>query len=382
MIPERQAKKLALRKKLWWGHKLMKSQRPVQALHRLLLKRTIPLGFADPVRSIQNVLRRLLSLVLSTCCGVGLMVTAVQAQSNLRYPERPVRLIVGFQAGASTDMLSRVLAQQLSLRLAQPFVVENKPGAATRIAMDALNKAAPDGYTLAVANAVTTTFGMMFEGMSFEPNKDFVPVTMLGRAPSFVAIKSTLPVKDYKEFAAYARGAKLSFAHPGNGTNPHIAGLALAQSLGMNVIDIAYKGNQPVSTAMAAGEVDFAMLEYETARPLLERGAIRLLAITEPKTYPLKPEIPTGKEVGITMEIEGLTPWFVLLAPPGTPASVVEVLNREVRDILKQPQVKEKLLNMGVEPDSSTPEEAAAYFLAHRQKVTALLKKLNISIKN
>ena len=308
--------------------------------------------------------------------------SCVQAQSAKTYPERPVKLIVGFQPGAATDTLARIIGLNLTPRLNQSFPVENKPGAATRIAMDALNKSLPDGYTLAVANAVTTLFPMMFNGMSFEPGNDFTPISLLGRSPSFIAIKSSLPAQNFKEFAQLAKGAKLSFGHPGNGTNPHIAGMALAKSLEMNIVDVSFMGNQPVTTAMAAGEIDFAMLEYESARPLVERGQIRLLAVTEAKRYPVRPDIPTGREVGVTPEIEGLTPWFILLAPPGTPSGVVGLLNAEIAQMMKQPETQERLLKIGIEQETSTPSEAAEYFLAHRRKVTKLLEQLNISIQN
>jgi len=302
--------------------------------------------------------------------------------ANSTYPDRPVRVIVGFQAGASTDTLARLVSQQLSLRLNQQFIVENRPGAATRIAMDGLTKAAPDGYTLAVANAVTATFPIMFAGMSFEPGKQFVPITMLGRAPSFITVKASLPVKDYKEFVQYAKKAKLNFAHPGNGTNPHIAGLALAQAIGADVVDVPYKGNQPITAALKAGEVDYAMLEYQSVRPLLAGGDVKLLAVTEPKRFPTQPNVPTGREVGVTMEIEGLTPWFVLMAPAGTPAVIVDRLNKEVREILLMPEVKERLASIGVETEASTSAEASAYFMGHRKKIETLLNKLNISIRN
>ncbi len=312
----------------------------------------------------------------------SLLTQTVYAQNSSLYPERPVRLLVGFQAGAATDTLARIIGQHLSERLKQTFVIENKPGAATRIAMEALSKASPDGYTLAVANAVTTMFPTMFVGMSFEPNKDFVPITLLGRSPSFVAVKASLPATTYQEFVAYAKGAKLAFGHPGNGTNPHVAGVALGKSLGIDLVEVPFKGNQPVAAAMAAGEIDYAMLEYESARPLVERGAIKLLAVTEPKRYSLRPEISTGREVGMTLEIEGLTPWFILLAPPDLPAPVVSLLNREVREILKISDVQERLLKIGIEAESSTTAEAANYFMAHRAKMNTLLERLQISIKN
>ena len=327
--------------------------------------------------------KMLMTLVLT---ALGFLFSSIgftaQAQSNKAYPDHPIKLIVGFQAGAATDSLARVIGQNLTTRLNQSLLIENKPGAATRIAMDALSKSSPDGYTLAVANAVTTVFPIMFNGMTFEPGKDFAPISLLGRSPSFIAVRSGLPVQSFKEFAQFAKGAKLSFGHPGNGTNPHIAGMALAKSLEMNVVDVAFKGNQPVTTAMAAGEIDYAMLEYESARPLVERGLIRLLAVTEPKRYPVRPDIPTGREVGVTDEIEGLTPWFVLLAPPETPKKIIELLNAEIAQMMKQPETQDRLLKIGIEQETSSPDGAAAYFLGHRQKVTKLLDQLKISIKN
>jgi len=317
------------------------------------------------------------------CAATSLCIAAIPntyAQST--YPDRPVRMIVGFQAGASTDTLARLLSQHLSVRLKQPFVVENKPGAATRIAMETLRKAAPDGYTIAVANAVTATFPIMFPGMQFDPGKQFVAVTMLGRAPSFITIKASLPVRTYKEFTEYAKDKKLAFGHPGNGTNPQIAGLALAQAMGAAVIDVPYKGNQPVAAAMKSGDIDYAMLEYQSVAPLLASSSVRLLAVTEPKRFPTQPDVPTGKEVGVTSEIEGLTPWFVLMTPAGTPSPIIDRLNKELREILQLPEVKERLATIGVETEFSSSAEATAYFLAHRQKITSLLKKLNLSITN
>jgi len=149
---------------------------------------------------------RLLKIWVTCLLCLNGLSHGAQAQSDKAYPERPVKLFVGFQAGAATDTLARMIGQNLTSRLNQSIVIENKPGAATRIAMDALTKSPPDGYTLAVANAVTTLFPMMFNGMKFEPGKDFMPITLLGRSPSFIAIKSSLPVQNFKEFAQFAQG--------------------------------------------------------------------------------------------------------------------------------------------------------------------------------
>lgn len=306
----------------------------------------------------------------------------MNASANERYPDRSVRVIVGFQAGASTDTVARLISQQLGERLNQSFVVENKPGAATRIAMDALRKAPSDGYVLAVATAVVTLFPVMFNDTQFEPGQDFVPISILGRSPSFLVVRSGLPIKNYQEFKDYAKKNKMSMAHPGNGTNPHLAGLALARALDTSVVDVAYKGSQPVSTALAAGEIDFALLEYEPVRPLLDRGAIRVLAVTEPNRFPLQPDVPTGRELGMPMEIESLTPWYALLAPAGTPVDIIKLLNAQVTSILQTPAIQDRLLKVGIDPMPGTLEDATKQFKTHRQRVLVLLEKLGVSLKN
>lgn len=299
------------------------------------------------------------------------------------YPERPVRIVLGFTPGGATDSLARVLAHKLGERTGQQFVVENRPGAATRIGMEAVQKAAPDGYTIGLATAVTTVFPLMFEGVAFEPGRDFVPITMLGRAPSFIVVRNDLPAKDYKEFVAYGtRSGKLTLGHPGNGSNPHIAGLALARAARMPVTAVAYKGNAPTAVAVGASEVDFAMLEYSVARPMLDKGLVRLLAVTEPQRSKLRPDVPAGRELGLTGDVEGLSPWFVMIAPSGTPQTVVDTLNRHLRAVLALPDVREQLAAIGIETESGTPAEAAAYFTAQRGRITTLVRELNLSLRN
>lgn len=314
------------------------------------------------------------------CLGAGLLALPAQAD----YPERTVRLVVGVQAGASTDTLARLLAQKLGERLGRSFIVENKPGAATRIAMETMGKSAPDGYTLGVANAVTTSFPLMFADYGFVPGKDFVPVAMLARAPSFLAVRAALPVKTAREFVAYAKAhsGKLSFGQGGNGSNPHLSALALVKSMGVEAVEVPYKGNAPTAVAVAAGEVDFAMLDYQSVRPLVEAGKIRLLAVTEPRRSVLTPEVPTGAEQGLTRDIEGVTPWFMLMAPAGTPAAVVALLNRHANEVLQNPEIRKTLLASGIEAESGSSAEALAYFERQRAQITELARVMNISFKN
>jgi len=324
----------------------------------------------------------------------GLCACAVLAASALpgiaragnadHYPDRPVRVVVGVQAGASTDTLVRLLGKKLGERLGQQFVVENRPGAATRIAMDSVSRAKADGYTLGAANAVSASFPLMFDDFAFVPGKDFVPVSIIGRAPSYLAVRATLPVKNVKEFIAYAKqhDGKLSYGQGGNGSNPHLAAATLVRSLGVRAVEVGYKGNAPTALAVASGEVDFAVLDYASVRPLVEHGNVRLLAVTEPARVALTPDIPTSGEQGLTRELDGMTPWFMLVAPPGTPAAVVDVLNRQVGDALKAPDVRQLLREAGIEPESSSVAGARTYFLQQRERVARVAHDLNISLKN
>lgn len=316
-------------------------------------------------------------------CALALFTLLAPVVQAADYPDRPVRIVLGFAPGGATDQLARVLGRKLSERTGQQFIVDNKPGAATRIGMETVQKAPADGYTIGLATAVTTSFPLMFDGVTFAPGKDFVPITMLGRAPTFLVVRKDLPAKDYKEFIAYGKSSgKLTLGHPGNGSNPHIAGLTLGRANGMKVTDVPYKGTAPTATAVGAGEVDFAMLEYAVARPMLEAGKVRLLAVTEPQRSKIRPEVPTGRELGITGEIEGVTPWFMMLAPVGTPQPVVDTLGKHLREVLAMPDVREQLAAVGIEPETGTTAEATTYFNEQRARITKLVGELKLSLKN
>lgn len=326
--------------------------------------------------------RALLGLAIALSF-VAITAPVAPAAHAADYPDRPVKIVLGFAPGGATDGLARVLARMLSERMGQQFIVDNKPGAATRIGIEAAQKAPADGYTIGLATAVTTAFPLMFDGVTFAPGKDFVPISMLGRAPTFLMVRKDLPAKDYKEFVALGKkDGKLTLGHPGNGSNPHIAGLALARAAGMPVTPIPYKGTQPAATAVGAGEVDFAMMEYAVARPMVEAGKARLLAVTEPKRSAIQPDVPTGRELGITKDVEGLTPWFIMFAPVGTPKPVVDALNRQLREVLAMPEVRQQLAQLGVEPESSSTAEAAAYFSDQRARINKLVGELQLSLKN
>ncbi|MCD0503023.1 Bug family tripartite tricarboxylate transporter substrate binding protein [Bordetella petrii] len=326
--------------------------------------------------------RNTLLAMLAAGAGMAGLAPAV-AWAGQGYPRQPVRIVVGFAAGAATDAFARVIARKLGDALGQQFIVENKPGAATRIGMDHVRNAKPDGYVLGFATAVTTAFPLLFDGVTFAPGQDFTPVAMLGRAPMYLVVRDSLPVKNYAEFVEYGKKqGNLTFAHQGVGSNPHLTGMALAHAAGIKIVPVAYKGGGPMSVALGAGEVDFGMLEYAGARAMLERGAVRLLMVTEPRRSQLRPDVPTGRELGVATEVEGLAPWFMMIAPQGTPADVVDTLGRHLKSALDLPDVQEALRGLGIEADYMDSAQAAQYFGTQRERIAKLVRDLDISIKS
>jgi tripartite-type tricarboxylate transporter receptor subunit TctC len=297
------------------------------------------------------------------------------------FPNKPMRILLGFAAGAATDTMARAVAQGLNTRLGQPVVVENRPGASTRIAMEAVQKADADGYTLGLAAAVTTAFPLMFDGVTFAPGKEFVPIAMLARAPMFLAVRKDFPAKDFKEFAEYAKGRSITFGHQGKGGNPHIAGLALGRSVGAKVVEVPYRGGGPIATALGANDVDYAMLEYAAVRSMVDAGLVRLLLVTEPKRTSLQPDIPSLREANATQEVEGLCPWFMLIAPAETPKPILTLLGKELDQVVETEAYKTMLVANGVDADRRNTEEATRYFLEQRTRVGKLAADLGIDLK-
>ncbi|NYT23269.1 tripartite tricarboxylate transporter substrate binding protein [Alcaligenaceae bacterium] len=321
---------------------------------------------------------------LGRLCGLLLGTALIATPAHASYPDHPIRMIIGLQPGGSTDVLARQIASHLGTKDGWQLIIENRPGAATRIGMEAMSRSAADGYTLAIANAVSANFPMMFDDYTFKPGQDFVPVSLLGRAPSYIAIRASLPVKNVKEFIEYvkANAGKINYGHGSNGSNPHLAVRLLVQSLGLQATEVAYKGNAPTALALATGEIDFAILDYPSVRPLVERGSVRLIAVTEPKRAAMTPDIPTSTEQGLTPELEGVTPWFMLVAPAGTPEAVVSLLNEHFTEALKSPDVRDTALSLGIEPQGMNVSDSRSYFLEMRARAEELTRRLNISMKN
>lgn len=317
-----------------------------------------------------------ITLATSMCISVG----AARAE----YPERPVHMIVSLAPGGSGDTTARILAEKLSERTGKPFLVENKPGGSTRIGVDYVLKSKPDGYTLGhFYGGVVGIFQLMFDNYSaLEPGKDFETVTLISKVPTFLVVNAALPIKDAAEFVSYAKAnsGKITYGHVGIGSTPNLTAMVLLKSLGVTGIGVPYKGNAPTTVALASGEINFSMLDYPSARPMIEKGLVRVISVLEPKRSVFLPDAPTMGEVGLTTEADGVTPWTMLTAPAGTSPEIVKYLNKNIREVLAMPDVQKKLRTVGVDVEVSTPGEAADAYTVMRKRTAKIVSDLGISI--
>ena len=275
-------------------------------------------------RALKKVLESTTYAALAATLWTPLGVTGAE------YPERPVHMIVTVQPGGSGDTTARIIAEKLKERTGKPFLVENKPGGSTRIGVDYVLKSKPDGYTLGhFYGGVVGIFQLMFNNYQpLEAGKDFEAVTLISKVPTFLVVNAALPIKNAADFVSYAKenSGRITYGNVGIGSTPNLTAKVLLKSLGVTGIGVTYKGNAPTTVALAAGEINFSMLDYPSARPMLEKGLVRVIAILEPERSVFLPDVPTMGEVGLTREADGITPWTLLAAPAGTlsPTAVIE----------------------------------------------------------
>ena len=320
-------------------------------------------------------LQRLLAVL-----GLTLLCGAVHAQA---YPNRPVRLIVGFSPGGGTDVVARVVGQKVSEALGQQIIIENRPGATGTIAANAVAKATPDGYTLLVAHVNSNAIApSVFSKLPYDARKDFAPIIYLGYVPNVLAVNvSKVPAKNVKELVAYAKQnpGQLSFASSGNGSTQHLAGEMLKLTAGINIIHVPYKGSGQAITDLLAGVVQ---LNIDTMPPVIEHiksGSLRALAVTTPKRATQLPDVPTFVEEGL----QGftMTNWYGVAAPAGTPPEIVKRLNAEFDKALNDKDVKSKLVPVGAELAGGSAAEFEAFIKTEIDKYAKLTKDANVKVE-
>jgi tripartite-type tricarboxylate transporter receptor subunit TctC len=282
------------------------------------------------------------------------------------YPSRPIRVIVPFSPGGAVDGPMRLIAQALGTRLGQPVVVENKPGAGATIGTDVVAKAAPDGYTLLLASQTNAISATLYSKLPFDPIADFTPITLIGREPGVVVVNPAVPAKTLQEFIAYVKEhpGKVDFASSGNGSGQHLFAALLASKTGMKMNHVPYRGSGQATTDLLAGVVSMAIPGTAGVVGHIRAGKLRALAVTGAARSPQLPDVPTVMESGVP-GYEAYV-WMGLLAPKGTPAAVVERLNRDVIAVLGEDSVKRYMATAGIEIVGSTSADFARYFSAEK----------------
>lgn len=309
----------------------------------------------------------------------GLMLAAIALAGGPAYaetyPSKPIKMIVPFPAGGTTDILARIVGQELTKAWGQQVIVENRPGAGGNIGADAVAKSPADGYTLLMGTVGTHGINVtLYKKMPYDAVKDFAPITLVAAVPNLLVVHPSVPVKSVKELIDYAKAkpGKLSFASSGNGTSIHLSGELFKSMTGVDMTHVPYKGSAPAITDLLGGQVDLMFDNMPSILPHVKNGKLRALAVTTAKRSPAIPDVPTIAEAGVPGY--EASSWFGILAPAGTPQPIVAKLNKEIVRILHSPEIKERLSGQGAEPVGDTPEQFAAHIRAEIDKWAKVVK--------
>jgi tripartite-type tricarboxylate transporter receptor subunit TctC len=298
------------------------------------------------------------------------------AQSE--YPSRPVRIVVPSPPGGGTDIVARVLAQHFAKSFGQQFFVENKPGAGNMIGIEAVARSAPDGYTLLMTASTLALNSVLFKKVPYDPVRDFAPITLTATAPNVLLVHPSVPAQSLAEFIALAKAkpGALSYGTPGIGTSPHLSMELLKSMAGIDLQHVPYKGTAAAVTDVIGGQIAATFANALTAKPQVDAGRVRALAITGPRRIEALPGVPPVAEAGVP-GYEAMQ-WYGLLAPAGTPAAIVERLNAEALKALRSPEMKERLAADGAEPLGGSPAEFAALIRKELEKWTRVARAAGI----
>ena len=302
---------------------------------------------------------------------------AAQAQD---YPSRPIKIIVPFSPGGAVDGPTRAVAQELSKRLKQQVIIDNKPGAGATIGSEMVAKAAPDGYTLLLASQTNAISASLYSKLSFNPIDDFVGISLLGREPGVLVVHPSLPVKSVAELVAYAkeRPGVVNYASSGNGSGQHLFAAMFASMAGINIVHVPYRGSGQATTDLLGGTVPMSIPGTAGMVGHIKAGKLRPLATTGVTRSPQLPEVPTLAESGLAGYSAYV--WMGLLAPKGTPAAIIERLHRELKAALAAPEVKAFFNEAGVEIVGSTPAEFDTFFREERDRWARTVKETGAKI--
>ncbi|NUA26558.1 tripartite tricarboxylate transporter substrate binding protein [Cupriavidus basilensis] len=323
--------------------------------------------------------RRATLRLAAMACAAFCAQLALPARAADNYPTKPLRLVVPFTPGGTTDILARLVAQKLGEALGQTVVVDNRPGAGGNIGAEAVAKAAPDGYTLLMGTLGTqVTNQFLYARMPYDSAKDFAPVTLVANSPNVLLTNATLPVKSVAELIALARQrpGSLNYASTSTGGSPHLSGELLDSMAGVKMQHVPYKGAAPAMTDLLAGQVNLMFDNLPSALAQIQAGKVRALAVTSPQRSPILPDVPTVAESGLPGYV--VNSWFGLLAPAGTPPALVARLQQTVAKVLAAPEVKQRIEQLGAVPGGDSPAAFAAVIRADTEKWARVIKSAGI----
>lgn len=307
---------------------------------------------------IQKLRRQFCMAALSAAVvGAMSMTFSAQALAKDDWPKRPIKMLVGFNAGGTTDVVARILAAEMGDILGQPIVVENRPGAGSNIASDMAKRAKPDGYTLYMVAVTAAINQTLYKNVRFDLKNDFEPIALAVKVPNVLVVNPNLPVNSVEELVEYARANpdKLNFASSGSGTSIHMAGELFKQLADIEVTHIPYNGSAPAITDLVGGQVDYAFDNMPSAWPHVSAGALRALAVTTDVRSESAPDLPTMQESGFpTFEVSS---WFGVIAPENTPEAITERVNAAMHEAMRKPEVAKRLNDLGAVPQFTTREE-------------------------
>lgn len=324
-----------------------------------------------------------MKLAAKLLAALAVLLAAQPASPQSGYPNRPVKILVGFTPGTAPDLAARILADRFSEVWGSPFVVENVPGAGSNTATDRVAKAGADGYTLLMGgNSALVINPSLYETLPFDPVKDFAPISQVFIAANVLAVPTELPVKTVAELVALARAqpGKLSYGHAGVGTSQHLGAELFKYMAHLDIAPVPYRGTTALLPDLLASRITMSFANIVNVLPLVHEGKLRALAITSIKRSGLAPELPTMAEAGFP-GFEAV-PWFALLAPAGTPKDVLDRLHGETVKTLAMPEVRKKFDDLGLEPVGNTPAEFAAVISKETPEWAKVIKDAGIKLGN
>jgi tripartite-type tricarboxylate transporter receptor subunit TctC len=291
-----------------------------------------------------------------TALAVALFLANPVCAQAQKYPSKPIRMIVGYAPGGGSDIMGRLMAQQITEALGQQVIVENRPGAAQNVAAEYMTKQPADGYTVFLSSAAHGINVSLYPKINYDPVKDFAPVAVFATSPNLLLVHPSFPAKNVREFVAVAKKnpSKLNFSSSGSGSTQHLSGELLNIQIGVKMTHVPYKGSAPSMTALASGEVDFSFNNIPASQPLMTPGRVRALGITSTKRSPLLPELPTMNESGLPGFVTET--WYGVLVPAGTPAEIIATLNAVVVKAVQKPDFRARLAQLGADPLAESPE--------------------------